>query len=99
MDQIKTRRSNFIRRPEPELPTLHPPQPSLAFRQWAHEFGVNRLARTLQIRRTVVCGWLHTSRPLPPKVGNAQRLIYLSQVEPHKVGPLTFEDIYGPLKV
>lgn len=79
------------------MPALPPPTPSLEFRVWAHEFGINRLARALQVRRTLVNLWLHSRRPIPPKIWNARRICFLSSLEPQQMGPLDLHDIYGPV--
>ena len=66
------------------------------FSRWAKQFGIFRLARSLQVYPRTLQRWFGTSRR--PDVDTAKTIIALSAVEPLDGTPLTFEDIYGPAR-
>jgi len=72
--------------------------PSLQFRRWVKRFGIRRLGRSLGCNRTTIQKWPSGSS-LPP-ASAARKIIALSSIEPNGDGiPLTYEDLFGPVRV
>jgi hypothetical protein len=69
------------------------------FRRWVGIYGVSRLARSLRTDRRLVHYWTRQASPLVPSMTNIRSLIALSTLEPLNDGPLTYEDIIGPVKI
>lgn len=72
---------------------LEPAEYPQRFREWAKQFGIFRLARSLDMANRTVRRWF--TQPWRIDVSVAHRIIALSNVEPLDGQPLTFEDIYG----
>lgn len=64
------------------------------FREWASQFGIFRLGRSLGVSARAVQRYLAGDRR--PHADMARMIVALSQVEPLDGLPLTFEDLYGP---
>jgi hypothetical protein len=72
---------------------LQPAEYPRRFRLWAKQFGIFRLARSLDMANRTVRRWF--TCPWRIDVRKAQEIIALSEIEPLDGQPLTFEDIYG----
>ena len=68
------------------------------FRQWASQFGIFRLGRSLGIGVRSIRRYLHTDRLRSISPKTARQIIALSTLEPLNGEPLTYEDIYGPAR-
>src|SRR5206468_3282841 len=63
-------------------------------RQWATQFGVFRLGRSLGVSVRTVQRWCAGERR--PEIEIARTILALSQTEPPLDGiPLTYDDLYG----
>lgn len=71
-------------------------QPTKKLTGWVQSFGVRPLMRSLGVTRDLIYAWLHGQRA--PHQENARKLLLLSQQCPLGVGPLKYEDIYGPVE-
>lgn len=69
------------------------------FRRWVRVYGISRLGRSLRTDRCVVHRWVNPVSPLTPALTTIRSLIALSTLEPLNDGPLTYEDIIGPVKI
>lgn len=65
------------------------------FRRWVRRFGVSRLAKELGTHRSVVHSWLHPTRPHPPKLDTARRILTLANQEPLGTVRLRWSDVFG----
>lgn len=76
---------------------LEPEQAPLErLRRWVAKFGTCRLGRSLGIEPRSV--QRYTSGERHPNLAIGKIIIALSQVEPLDGLPLTYEDIYGPVR-
>jgi hypothetical protein len=69
------------------------------FRRWVRIYGISRLGRSLKTDRKVVHRWMHPNKPGSISQKKIRSLIALSRIEPMDDGPLTYEDIIGPVKI
>ena len=75
------------------------PHPNGRFRLWVNAYTISRVSRSLGVDRRVVHTWVQRDNPVTPALRVARKLIALSVVEPLNDGPLTYEDIFGEVKV
>jgi hypothetical protein len=73
--------------------------PSDRFRHWVEAYGVIRLGQSLRISRRNVHLWRKQVDPDVPRLATAKTIIALSEVEPLNIGPLTYEDLFGEIKI
>jgi hypothetical protein len=76
--------------------SLEPAPRTSRFHEWARQFGIFRLSRSLRVEFRTVRRWLAADRT--PAVEKAKEIIALSALEPLNGQSLTFEDIYGPAR-
>lgn len=69
------------------------------FRRWVAAYGFCRLSRSLNIDRRNIHLWVQAKNPDIPQLPAVKKIIALSVVEPLSIGPLTYEDIYGSVKI
>lgn len=73
-------------------------QPTDRFKNWAKSFGILPLSRVVGVRNGGVHAWLTEGKSKRrPSVDVAQKIIVLSHVEPLEIGPLSYDDIFGPV--
>jgi hypothetical protein len=84
----------------PVVEVAQVPASSLArFRRWVKIYGIHRLGRSLMTNRRNVYTWVQPVAPVTPALPTIRSLIALSTLEPLNDGPLTYEDIIGPVKI
>lgn len=75
------------------VPRWRPPE---KFVIWIRAYKILCLSRSINVQRSTIYDWIHGVRP--PLEENARAIAVLSQHFPEGVGPLGYEDIFGPLE-
>jgi hypothetical protein len=69
------------------------------FRRWVNTYGVRRLARSLDTDRRTVNLWIQEPPANIPVLPMVKKIIAHSTLEPFSDGPLSYEDIFGSVKI
>lgn len=72
---------------------------SARVKRWIDAYGYSRLARSLNVSRRQVHLWTHATNPDSPKIDTVHKIMGLSAIEKHSIGPLKESDFFGRVKV
>jgi hypothetical protein len=105
--QASAHRPSRAKKPAKEQPTketivlkveVADPMPGDKLKAWINAAGVTAASYLIGVSRMTLYAWMRDGfNGRVPSIKKARKLIAITHDEPHGVGPLTYEDIWGPV--